>query len=228
MPVESGKETRAEPARHGWEPVLSPVERLSEVIFGLIMALSFTGTLSVAESGREAIRTMLLGALGCNLAWGIVDGVMYVLTALVQRRRGLALFQAIRREPDAGRAHRLIADALPPLVAGTVGAPALEEVRRHLLGMREVPGAGVTGRDLIGAVAVFLFVFLSTLPVALPFLLPVEPVRALRISNGVAMVMLFGVGYRFGRFAGARPLRMAFGMVGIGAVLIGLTIALGG
>jgi len=52
--------------------VLEPNERISEVLFGLIMVLTFTGALSVAEAGREDIRVMLIGALGCNLAWGII------------------------------------------------------------------------------------------------------------------------------------------------------------
>ena len=54
--------------------VLSPIERVSEVLFGLIMVLTFTGSLSAAESGRAEVRTMLIGALGCNIAWGLIDG----------------------------------------------------------------------------------------------------------------------------------------------------------
>ena len=50
------------------ERVLDPVHRVSEVIFGLLMALSFTGALSVATAGREEIRTVMFTALGCNLA----------------------------------------------------------------------------------------------------------------------------------------------------------------
>jgi hypothetical protein len=48
--------------------VLEPIERVSEVLFGLIMVLTFTGSISVAEAGREDIRTMLEGELGCNIA----------------------------------------------------------------------------------------------------------------------------------------------------------------
>ena len=51
--------------------VLEPIDRVSEVLFGLIMVLTFTGSLSVAEAGRDDVRTMLIGALGCNLAWRI-------------------------------------------------------------------------------------------------------------------------------------------------------------
>src|SRR4030095_1819511 len=46
--------------------VLDPVERISEVLFGLIMVLTFTGSLSVAEAGRDDVRTMLICALGCE------------------------------------------------------------------------------------------------------------------------------------------------------------------
>ena len=48
--------------------VLEPHERIAEGLFGLIMVLTFTGSLSVAEGGREDISTMLIGAVGCNIA----------------------------------------------------------------------------------------------------------------------------------------------------------------
>ncbi len=56
--------------------LLEPSERIAEVLFGLIMVLTFTGSLSVAEAGRDDVRTMLIGALGCNIAWGVIDGVL--------------------------------------------------------------------------------------------------------------------------------------------------------
>ena len=62
--------------------VLDPVERVSEIVFGVIMAMTFTGSIHAASDGREEIRTLLFGALGCNVAWGLVDAVMYVLSDL--------------------------------------------------------------------------------------------------------------------------------------------------
>lgn len=44
--------------------VLDPIDRVSEVLFGLIMVLTFTGSISVAEGGRESIHTMLFSAPG--------------------------------------------------------------------------------------------------------------------------------------------------------------------
>ena len=59
-------EDEAEPR----EPVLDTVDRVSELCFGLFMALTFVGTVSAATSGEDAGRKMLYTALGCNLAWG--------------------------------------------------------------------------------------------------------------------------------------------------------------
>src|SRR3954471_12605246 len=92
---------------------LDPAERIAEVLFGLIMVLTFTGSLSVAEAGREDVRTMLIGALGCNLAWGIIDAVLYLMGCLAEKGRGLLAFRAARKATDPGEAQRLVADALP-------------------------------------------------------------------------------------------------------------------
>src|SRR5256885_13789054 len=93
--------------------VLDPIDRVSEVLFGLIMVLTFTGSLSVAEAGRESIRTMLIGALGCNLAWGIIDGVFYLMGCLAEKGRGLHTFCAMHKAPGPKEAPRLTAEALP-------------------------------------------------------------------------------------------------------------------
>src|SRR5204862_4665006 len=97
--------------------VLEPIDRVSEVLFGLIMVLTFTGSLSVAEAGREDVRTMLIGALGCNFAWGIIDGVLYLMGSLAEKGRKLAMLQGLRKATDPKKAQGLVADALPPLIA---------------------------------------------------------------------------------------------------------------
>jgi VIT1/CCC1 family predicted Fe2+/Mn2+ transporter len=211
-----------------WERVLSPVERLSEILFGLVMALSITGSLSVAAGGKEDMHRMLAAAIGCNTAWGIVDGLMYLMSALIVRHRGRALIADLRADPDPDRAHRAITDHLPPILAAAIRKPELEHVHRQLAGMEDLPGAGLTGRDLLGALAVFLLVFASTLPVVVPFVLPLTPHRALRVSHGVALALLFAVGFRLGRYVGYRPLIVGAAMIALGVSLMGIVVALGG
>ena len=224
MSAEAGRRDQ-EAARR----VLDPMERLSEILFGLIMALTFTGSISAASAGREEIRTMLFGAIGCNLAWGIVDAVMYLLETLSVRGRSLATLHAVRRTKDPEEARAVIANALPSLLAPLLRAADYDRLHRELIGLRDVPErARLTLQDFKNALGVFLLVFVSTFPMVVPFLVMQDPGRAVRACHLVGLAMLFLVGHRLGAFSGQGAWRMGFAMVGIGVLLVALTILLGG
>jgi VIT1/CCC1 family predicted Fe2+/Mn2+ transporter len=209
--------------------VLEPNERISEVLFGLIMVLTFTGSLSVAEASRESIRTMLIGALGCNLAWGIIDGVLYLMGCLSEQGRAIRALRALRKAAAPEEAHRVIAGTLPPMVAAALGPAEYESVRRKLVQSPEPPSHRRLGKtEWLGALAVFLWVFLSTFPVAIPFLFMNDVGRAMRVSNAIAILLLFLTGYAFGRVAEYHPWSTGLTMVVLGGVLVGITMALGG
>lgn len=211
------------------ERVLDPVERMSEVLFGLIMVLSFTGSISVATGDREEVGPVLIGAIGCNLAWGLIDAVMYLMTILIVRGRILSIGRAVRASRDAVHGCTLIAEALPEPLDELFDGTSLERARAKLIAV-ESPRARprLEGRDWAGAFGVFLLVFLSTFPVVIPFVLFDQLHTAMRVSNGVAIVMLYGVGHALGRYAGLSAVRTGLAMMGIGVVLVALTIALGG
>ena len=209
--------------------MLDQVDRVSEVLFGLIMVLTFTGSLSAAEAGRTEIRAMLIGALGCNLAWGIIDAIMYLMGCLADKRRDLLTVRAVREAADPQEAQHHIVDALPPSIASVVRPAELEAMRQQLSLLPEPPRHPRLGKDdWLGALAVFVLVFLSTFPVVLPFLFARDAAWALRVSNGIAIVLLFITGYSFGRAVGHRPWGMGLSMVVIGSILVAMTIALGG
>jgi len=209
--------------------VLEPITRVSEVLFGLIMVLTFTGSLSVAEAGRDAIRTMLIGALGCNLAWGMIDALLYLMGSLAEKGQGLMSFRAVRKASDPQQAQRLIADALPSVVASVLTPAELEAMRLRLQQLPEPPErARLHKDDWLGAASVFLLVFLSTLPVVIPFIFMQSTLPAMRVSNAIAIAMLFLTGYAYGRLTGYHPWRVGIAMVVLGAILVSITIALGG
>ena len=210
-------------------PVLDPIERVSEIIFGLIMVLSFTGSLSVATAGRDEIHTVLFAALGSNLAWGLVDAVMYLVGTLAERTRKLTLVRRVRSTATPREAQAILADALERHLGAVPGAEVLEVMCQRLNALPELPARAHIGRDdLLGALGVFLVVVLATLPVVVPFMLFNETALAMRVSNAVALVTLFAAGYMLGRHAGFVPLRSGLAMAAIGVVLVAVTIALGG
>jgi hypothetical protein len=211
------------------ERVLDPISRISEIIFGVLMALSFTGSLNVATSGREEVRTMMLTALGCNLAWGLVDGVMYLMATLTGRARNLTLLNRVRGALDPQDAHSSIAEVLPGRLGEAIGSEGLEDMRRRLAALPEVPArARLVRDDFIGAFGVFLLVVLSTFPVVVPFIFVSEMSLAMRTSNAVALVILFIGGYRLGHYAGGVAWKTGLAMAAVGAVLVSIIMALGG
>ena len=209
--------------------IVEPGDRIAEAMLGIIMALTFTGTLSVADAGRNDVRAMLIGALGCNLAWGIIDGIIYVMISAAQRGAELQALRVARTTPFAERARRAIADVLPDEVAEVITDDELDNLRERL-SRGPAPAAHVQlgPRDLLAGLGVCIIVFCTTLPLAIPFLLFDEVHRAMRWSNGIAILLLFFLGAAYARNVGGRPWRVGLGMVLMGSVLVAITIALGG
>ena len=219
-----------DPAQPSRERVLNPVDRISEMLFGLLMALSFTGAVSVAESGQAEIRAMFVAALGCNLAWGLVDAVMFLVRTITDRGRGLTLAHAVRRAKDAASARSLLDHALSEAAANLVEAPEIEAVRQRIIAMPELPARPtLNSQDLLAALAVFVMVVAATFPVVLPFALLDDVGTAKNVSRAVALVMLFIGGFGLGRYAGGYgSWKAGLLMAGLGSVLVVAIHLLGG
>ena len=209
--------------------VLNPVDRISEVLFGLIMVLTFTGAISVATEGRQEIRELLWAALGCNVAWGLVDAIMYMMNVLAERGHGVVIYKKILATHAADEVRSILRGEIQPLVSRLLTDNELDNIGERLKKLPEpTRGSMFSGRDLWSCVQIFLLVFLCTFPVALPFALFEDVPFALRASNGVALLMLFVGGWLMAGYAGFRRLWTAIVYALIGVLLVAMTMALGG
>lgn len=209
-------------------PVLDPIDRMSEIVFGLLMALSFTGTMSAAVAEGDQVGGVLVAALGCNVAWGIVDGVMFVLAVVVERARKRHLMTSIRRDP-LPEARQVFLEHLPDEIGSSLDSEQTETLFSRIRAKPEAQsGTVVTPGDFKAAVLIFILVVASTLPPSIPFLFIDELHMAMRVSNATSLVMLFIIGAQIGRYTGRNPWPMAFAMASIGSVLVLVTIAFGG
>src|SRR3954467_3340198 len=187
--------------------LLEPIDRISEILFGLIMAVTIVGSLAIATAGRNEMRAIMAAALGCNLAWGLVDAVMYLLRTLTERTRNRALALRIKNVGHA-EAHRLIAQALPEHVVAITGEDEIEGMRRRLLELPPPSGALLSRGDYLAALGIFLLVVAATFPVVIPFMLTDNAPLAMNVSRAVSVVTLFVAGFLLGRYAGhANPAR---------------------
>lgn len=210
-------------------PVLDPISRLSEVIFGLIMMLTFTGTISAATAGRQEIGTILWAALGCNVAWGLVDGVMYIMSLLMERGDSTAALRQVQLSASPDDANKVFHEYLPPAVVAVMKPAQFEEIRQELKTLPAPPSRiPVFWRDIRAAIQIFFLVALSTFPCAIPFLLIQDVVLAMRISNGIALLLLFLTGFILGKRTGYNAWLLGLVVAVVGALLVLMTIALGG
>lgn len=211
---------------------LDPADRLSEVLFGLIMALAFTGAVRWGIDEPDN-KELFKGILGCNIAWGIVDGAMYVLAELFERGRVGRLVRGLRNERDEHAALQRIGDELDDRVAPLTTPEERQRFYKQVLDLlRRNASAPKRARvhlaDVLGGAAVALLIVLATLPIVVPFLLIHDAVVAARVSHAVALALLFGLGAWWGRAVGGSALRVGTGLLLVGGVLVAITIALGG
>jgi len=211
------------------EPVLDVVDRVCELCFGLFMALTFVGTVSAVDAGADAGHKMFYTALGCNLAWGLADAVMYLVRTLVARGRRVTLAHALQSEPDAAVGVRTLRDAMAAWLKPLLGDTELESIRRRIAARADLPRRAAFVRDdFIAAAAIFLLVVCATFPVALPFLLIANVPTALIISRVLTVAMLFGSGVALGRYAGFSGWQAGLAMAAVGILLTVAIILLGG
>ena len=216
------------PAQH-----LDPVSHMGEALFGLIMTLTFTlgADLVIQEGGREGARQMMIGIVGCNLAWGLIDGVLYVLGCAFERGRLHRIGYEVHAAPSPLRARQLVAAELDELLVPLTDVQQRDTlyaaiVRR--LQLDPIAPRALTRKDLLGGLESGLLVFACSLPAALPFFLIDDPRWALRVSNGTLLALLYYLGYRHARHTLARPWVAGLVFLLAGLFLVAVAIQLGG
>lgn len=210
---------------------LEPGESLAEVLFGLIMVLTFTLGAGLTTADLEGgSRQLLIATLGCNLAWGIIDGVMYGMNAIFDRGRAARIRLELQRAGEAG-ALALIAREFEPKLLGVTSVEERSRFYREVLTVvsrKPVSRTRVQRGDVYGGIACFVLVFVTALPAAVPFMVIDNARLALRVSNALLVAMLFGVGYWWAGHTLASRIGTGLTMMFIGVALVLAAIALGG
>jgi hypothetical protein len=211
---------------------LDPASRLGEILFGLIMVLTVTlaAGLTVTDD-RAGVRELLLAAIGCNVAWGIIDAALYLMNCLTVRRGRLRLVEAVKRAPNQEAALALIKSEVEPDLQAMLDDEDADKfslsVLKYITRAR-ASGLTLTRDDFYGAIACFWLVFISCFPAVVPFLVFSRPHFALRVSNFLLIALLFLVGQKWAQYAGVNRLLAGSVMVAIGLTLVGIAILLGG
>ncbi len=225
--------TRAEPRSLLMHRYLDPATSLAEVLFGLIMTLTFTlgAGIVIEDEGREGARQLLIAVIGCNVAWGIIDGALYILNQLFARGRIRRLARSVRIAADDRSAVNVVAEELDGFFADITRAAERDALYLRVAGhlrSRPVATNSIRKEDILGAFTSFWLVVLTSVPAAIPFLLLDNARFALRVSNAILLALLFITGWLFARFTLGKPWIVGLSFLVGGGVLVALAIALGG
>lgn len=215
------------------ERYLDPSDRLEEVLCGLIMVLDFTLIAGfTAGTGEQAVRHLLIAALGCNVAWGVIDGALYIMGSLTARRQHLQFLIGLRNASCEREAFSTLSGQLDPLLEPGTSAADRTRICQVLLPVMseiQLPAAAVTKEDVYGSIAIFWIDFSAVFPAIIPFLVfRHDPRFALRVSNALLLVLLFATGVMWGKYNRVAPYLTGLCTMVIGLALVGVAIALGG
>jgi hypothetical protein len=209
--------------------LLDPDDRITEILTGIIIMLTFTCTLSLVKTDQNSVTDMLAGATSSAIAWGFIDAIMYLFMTLIDKEHTLTFVNFVHKSKDIDRVHQVIVDDIPAAIANLMKPEEIEGIRNKIVNLPEPPPKyKLKFKDYRTAVGIFLLVFLATVPISIPFILIKDLQTALRVSNIIAILMMFFCGMGLGKYAGRNRFVLGTLTSLIGIVLVAITILLGG
>ena len=211
---------------------LDPTDSLGELLFGLIMSLTLTlGARILSQRPDIDPRELVVALIGCNIAWGIIDAVLYLLGSVFSRNKRVHFVRRLRAARSEAEAMLAIREEFgledEPQMSGEDRA-AFHRVVLDIMRHAGTERARLRRQDFQAAAVIVLLVSLTALPGALPFLFLEDGYLALRAANFIQVGLLFFVGYRWAEHTGANPWRTGFGIVALGVTMVLVSVALGG
>lgn len=211
---------------------LEPTSILNEAVFGLVMTLTFTlGAGLIVKEGPNATHELLIGVLGCNLAWGIIDGMILVMGGMLDRSRKGQLIMRLQKLHGEEERLSIVRQEVEPIIEPYIELAernAIYQSVAHSLKDKVPERVHPTREEFFAAIATAWIVFACSLPAVLPFLLIDDRFIALRVSNALLLGMLFLVGYRWALATNSSPWRVGGSLLLTGLAMVLIAIPLGG
>ena len=197
------------------------------------MALTFTlGARLFTAAGQLETHELIVAIVGCNVAWGVIDATLFVLNSLFYRSRHARFFQAIKNVRNEAEALAAVEEEFgleeEPLAVRPEDRARLYQSLLALSVHATPARAGLRRQDFIAALIVFGLVSATAIPGAIPLLLLADSNLALHVSNWVLILLLFVVGYWWGRYTAAPPWRVGLTAMLLGVFMVSVAVAMGG
>lgn len=218
--------------------LLDPIDRLAETIYSILVLLTFTLAFRIFHLApgetvsSDYVNELMVGAVLAILAWGVIDGIVYVLTEVFERGEKHRILRYIESADTPEEAIEAIADELDfilePITGEAQRADLYTEIIEHLHDSKPQP-IRLKREDLTGGLASVLVAVLAVIPSLLPFvLLRSDQALAIRVSNIISFGVLFYAGYEWGKYTGTNSWKTGLLLVLVGVLLVAIAIPFGG
>jgi VIT1/CCC1 family predicted Fe2+/Mn2+ transporter len=211
---------------------LDPGDSLGELLFGQIMALTITlGARVLSQRDEIQAHDIVWAVIGCNIAWGVIDAVLYLLGSLFSRNRRVHFarkLQLVGSEAEAMAAIREEFGLEDEPAMPQEDRAAFHRVALDILRHASTERAHLRWRDLRAAAVIVILVSATAIPGVLPFLVIGDGYLAVRLANLIQICLMFYIGFNWANHSGANPWRTGLVIVGLGIALVAMAVVLGG
>lgn len=205
------------------------ISRDLEIIFGTILVLTFTTTVSITHDDNLEIKHLLWAAIACNFAWSTIDGATSIISGIFDRTKKLKVIKSVRNAQNNEEAVSILLENFQVLALADIRHDQLVNLYEKLKSLPPPPDrVPKLWRDFKGGIIIFCMGFSATFPITIPFLLMKDPLTAKYVSDGIGISILFLCGYSIGKKIGIAPLRSGFIMLLVGITFFLLTLGMGG
>jgi len=218
------------------DPIDSLFTMFFSVLFALVLTLSYAVLIHRGAIGPDLPsgygQEVFLAILGAATAWAIIDGVLYVLAAVLARNERYRFLRYVQTSDSEEEATTVIANELDFILEPITS----DEQRRALyhdmlayLSEAEPQANGVQREDAVGGVAAMLLSVAVVLPCLLPLLLvPDNIALAIRISNVASFLVIYAAGYSWGIHTDANPWKTGLLLASVCLAMVLVAMLLGG
>lgn len=175
---------------------LSPGQRLSELFYGVVMAVILTGMINVGLPPTEStLRLLLFGVFAVNISWGVIDGVTSMYGGLANRADFSRTANEFRTDPASPEKREAVSRALQGTIVENLDGAGQAAVVDLIGAGKPVPRQRYppSREDWYAALATVIIDFVLVFPVMAPYFIFNTVRWAVFVSHSVSIIMLAAI-----------------------------------
>jgi VIT1/CCC1 family predicted Fe2+/Mn2+ transporter len=205
---------------------LSLGDRLSELLYGVLMVTSISGLVLIGEPGGENDLYYMLVVLFITIVmWGLLDGISYALLSSANRAERETLLESLQAESDSDKRNKAIVEDLDETLISRLDDESKSQIAAIVgnglpRNAEKMTKNKLTSYEKDIVLAAFLLDFIPLIILVFPYLFFDSVKTAALTSHIIALVMFVVLGYYYSKYAHLNKWKGAFVCGLLGLILV--------